>query len=185
MALCAARRLTPRRAPTAVAASCAAAALALAALLVLVRRFLAARKRTGTEDGAGSPKFARRRGSQGELRSGGGGREFARLGSGATLTPQGSPAGAPHAASVPPSCRASGGAPVGVQTQAANGRHRRCAAVLVVAATPVISIGCVATLASQSVLWKCHTRALAHTRADAGRSSCLSPRPYTLASVLT
>ncbi len=157
MALCAARRLTPRRAPAAVAASCAAAALALAALLVLVRRFLAARKRTGTEDGAGSPKFARRRGSQGELRSGGGGRQFARLGSGVTLTPQGSPAGALHGNRCPPQLQGGARCAGRRAVRAADALSQTLCAVLVVAATPVISIGCVATLASQYVLWECHT----------------------------
>jgi len=73
-----------------VAASCAAAALALVALAVLVRRFLAARKRTVAEGSGESPSKPARRGLRGGPLGGGGGGELGRAGSSTPPTPMGS-----------------------------------------------------------------------------------------------
>lgn len=73
-----------------MAASCAAAALALAALAVLLRRFLAARKRTVAEGSGDLPHKSARRGLRGGQLGGGGGGELGRAGSTTLPTPMGS-----------------------------------------------------------------------------------------------
>ncbi|KAK9832694.1 hypothetical protein WJX81_001038 [Elliptochloris bilobata] len=89
----------PTNTIAAVAASCVAAALALAALFLLVRRFLAARKRTGAEGGVSPAKSAQGLWGLWGVPPGGGNGGLGRAGSITPPTPLASTAGTAAAVS--------------------------------------------------------------------------------------